>query len=549
MFKAHERPSYDKLQLNKRNEKPSARPNCARPLTKLAMVALNWHNRQLQYGISHLPVHLLPELLRTALLNDQASAVVTMVANWPFPTLRFADILNSQQLEVFEDELSSLCYYIVDGLASRTPMCRLTCLDLTDILLQASFVRQIIQMWPLLSLKKPQLKPKNLAKIVTRTAGLDEIKLSYEIIPKVLKERMGQDLMRFPRNRIKLPEGERLEVKLSDAHFTTSNLFFLDYMITNCLRDYTPLYVTVSNLHIKSDFCDGNLLTDSLAPFVVFKGQQSKLLDGLSLHQLEEGVFFLVLPDLQCFTHLRSLDISDCNIYLQEGVTRRRRSTRTLLCETFQCFTSLCRLNLSFNFLIGCLGEVLESLRMPLEYLSIRGCDVNDSDLVSLGESKHAASLRELNMSKLCHFSIYDNDRISPGNILKVVKNFPQMTLLNLAQNHLSDTNVKDFSCDTLIHMTRLKGLDISGNILALDSQVELARACAHVPSMQWLRLTCMNSTLNDAMFLHNLELGNMEDVGGKLRNEMKSLGRDDIVVDVVRLSFAILVDLVDFFD
>lgn len=91
---------------------------------------------------------------------------------------------------------------------------------------------------------------------------------------------------------------------------------------------------------------------------------------------------------------------------LQEGRTRSRTASRLRITELFSSFSRLTRLDLSFNYILGCLGELLHSLSCPLEYLALRGCDLDESDLQALASSKHAASLRELNLSKLCQVKI-----------------------------------------------------------------------------------------------------------------------------------------------
>ncbi|WAR18073.1 LRC14-like protein [Mya arenaria] len=618
MFKALDRPHYDTLQLNRSKSKKTQGPQARQvsTLADLAAVTLNWHSAKLEDGMQDIPRHLLPHILKLAILNDQAWAVITLIANWPFQTLRFSDILNTEEAEVFEDEMAGINYFVLDGLTGRTKACKLTCLDFTNIILlitcwtastniilrkslsvitcwtasiniilrnslsvitcwtgsiniillitcwtasiniiprkslsvitcwtasiniilrkslsvitcwtasiniiprkslsvitcwtasiniipHTSLVRQMIQAWPLLSLTKSKLKPKTLAKTVAKTAGLDQVKLSFEIIPKILAERLDNDVIRFATSRIKLPR----------------------------------------------EIIDGDIITDSLAPFVVLKGQNAETLEGLSLQQLEEGILWLVIDDLCRFTRLTALDLQDCNIYLQEGKTRARTSTRARLSNTLKCLTSLRRLNLASNYLVGCLGEILDAVQNPLQFLGIRSCDLDQSDLSSLEQSKHAASIRELNISKLCHFSLFGSDNLTPSDVLKMVKHFPNVTVLNLAQNHLTDSGMGDF-LQTLPKLTSLKGLDLSGNNLQLDSHLSLARACAHIPVMQWLRLSSVDR-LNLDEFLENLNFGNQE-MEGKIMNAMKELGREDISVNILPPSVAIMVDLVDFFD
>ena len=245
---------------------------------------------------------------------------------------------------------------------------------------------------------------------------------------------------------------------------------------------------------------------------------------------------------IQKCTRLACLDLRDCNIYLQEGITRSRTLLRTQLTDTFSRFEHLRRLDISFNYLLGCLGEILDSLQRPLDFLSVRGCDLNEQDLVKLSTSKHAPHLRELDLSKLCYVVIYESDRISPEFLITVLKCFPKLVVLNISQNGIPDASVGSF-CEVLTRdLTRLKGLDISGNILQFDNQLELVRACAKVEPMQWLRLTCMNNLLN-----HDAPVVNQ--MASRLNCLLKSLGRDDISVDVVRLKFALLVDIIDIFD
>ena len=91
----------------------------------------------------------------------------------------------------------------------------------------------------------------------------------------------------------------------------------------------------------------------------------------------------------------------------QNGRTRSKTQDRKALCNFLAAFPLLVRLDLSFNYLVGCLGEVLQSVAKPLQYLGLRGCDLDAVDLQALGASKHAASIRELNLSKVSSFSFF----------------------------------------------------------------------------------------------------------------------------------------------
>ncbi|CAG2204319.1 unnamed protein product [Mytilus edulis] len=86
------------------------------------------------------------------------------------------------------------------------------------------------------------------------------------------------------------------------------------------------------------------------------------------------------------------------------------------------------------------------------------------------------------------------------------------------------------------------------GNILTEENLTDITKALAHIKSMQKFRLTCTNNLLEDAM--GPLDGGNnQEDLKKKFCGVLSCLGRDDIIVDIVRLSYAIFVDLVDIMD
>lgn len=91
MFKALDRVLYDKMKISKDKKKPLTTKFPLLPLVDLACVALNWHVDSLPENLSCLPLHLVPKLLQTAIVNDQGLAVRTIIANWPFDALRFVE--------------------------------------------------------------------------------------------------------------------------------------------------------------------------------------------------------------------------------------------------------------------------------------------------------------------------------------------------------------------------------------------------------------------------------------------------------------------------
>lgn len=88
MFKALDKVNYDQLQLNEHQKKFEFSKFQPESLTDLACITLNWNTDILEEEINGLPVHLTPRLLQTAIVNEQYSAWSTIIANWPFETLR-----------------------------------------------------------------------------------------------------------------------------------------------------------------------------------------------------------------------------------------------------------------------------------------------------------------------------------------------------------------------------------------------------------------------------------------------------------------------------
>ncbi|KAJ8322251.1 LOW QUALITY PROTEIN: hypothetical protein KUTeg_000722 [Tegillarca granosa] len=523
MYRALDKINYNTLTLNKKKIEPS---NTREPLTLLELSCIGLNNSlpsYLEEALLQIPAHLAPCLLRTAIEHLQPGAVSIILSNWPLT--HFQEVLGEHDKDIFLEEMG---------------------FDL--VVFHHTFTKLVIQMWPILSLKKSMLKPKKLAKIIAKTAGVESGKLSEEIIPGILNTLLEHEMVKNSQFTIYIPK--------ESVSFTTSNTFFMDYLICNCLRSITPVYIAVSNIYIKIiDLMDilsftnlmvGEETIDSLAPFIVLRGHDTRDVEGIALKQLEEGVFFIVSADLHKFTNLRALDLSDCNVYLQEGCTRSRTYWRSKMSQTLHCFKHLVKLDLSFNYLLGCLGELLDALNCPLEYLSLRGCDLNEHDLDCLSNSKHAPKLRELNLSKVCQFSIFENDHISPVYLLKSVKHFTSVCILNLAQNNIPDSSVTEF-CDTIkVYLKELKSLDLAKNILTDEHLMDLTRTVAGVKSMQLFRLTWGNILEDGHLVIINDNGVNMKK---KLSDILCSLGRSDIIIDLVQLTYTIFVGLMDLMD
>lgn len=545
MYRALDKINYNTLTLNKKKIEPS---NTREPLTLLELSCIGLNNSlpsYLEEALLQIPAHLAPCLLRTAIEHLQPGAVSIILSNWPLTQLCFQEVLGEHDKDIFLEEMG-FDLVVFRGIINRTKACKLKVIDFRGFKLNHTFTKLVIQMWPILSLKKSMLKPKKLAKIIAKTAGVESGKLSEEIIPGILNTLLEHEMVKNSQFTIYIPKGEKMIVKLESVSFTTSNTFFMDYLICNCLRSITPVYIAVSNIYIKSDLMVGEETIDSLAPFIVLRGHDTRDVEGIALKQLEEGVFFIVSADLHKFTNLRALDLSDCNVYLQEGCTRSRTYWRSKMSQTLHCFKHLVKLDLSFNYLLGCLGELLDALNCPLEYLSLRGCDLNEHDLDCLSNSKHAPKLRELNLSKVCQFSIFENDHISPVYLLKSVKHFTSVCILNLAQNNIPDSSVTEF-CDTIkVYLKELKSLDLAKNILTDEHLMDLTRTVAGVKSMQLFRLTWGNILEDGHLVIINDNGVNMKK---KLSDILCSLGRSDIIIDLVQLTYTIFVGLMDLMD
>ncbi|KAL5013654.1 hypothetical protein ScPMuIL_007924 [Solemya velum] len=533
--------NYDTLVLNKQEKTPvcSVPSRCSMTLLERCCRELIKHGPLVDLAAEVLPAHLVPVLLKTAMDHTEHQAISSIIASWPFKSLCFRSILPLEQKALFEESMG-FDLYVFKGILRRTKACKMACLDFSGFELNDTFAKLIIQMWPILSLKKSQLKPKKLSKVIMKAAhitGDSVARIMNVIMPQILKDLLGHEMVKSSDFSINMPPGEKLVVKLDNVYFTTNNFFFMDYFICNCLRSVTPVYVDVANIYMRSESSFRNP-DEIIAPFIVFCGQSEEILEGVSLHHLDEGVFLRISQELRKFTRLRALDIQDCNIYLQEGITRRRTSVRLQMINTLACFSSLVRLDIGFNYLLGCLGELLDALVCPLEYLSVCGCDLNEKDLENLVQSKHAQSLRELNLGKLCQYSVYTVDRISPNYLIGITKHFTNLVALRLQRNNLPNSVIPGL-CDILTnHLIRLKGLDISRNIFSDVSHMQLVRACAQMKTIQKLRLTCFHSLAEEI-----LNPGNHVNMQQQLMQLLNTLGRPDIKLDLVRFSFAIMIE------
>ena len=144
------------------------------------------------------------------------------------------------------------------------------------------------------------------------------------------------------------------------------------------------------------------------------------MLEGIWIQNLEDNVFFIIYQDLSPFNSISGLGLQNCNIALQEGRTRRRTQTRHQFTSMLRGFPHLTRLDISQNSFAGCLPEILDALHQPLQYLNVRECDLVDTDIQYLANSRHAKSLRQINMSRICGLFPEDDFAVSTGVLVSV---------------------------------------------------------------------------------------------------------------------------------
>lgn len=164
---------------------------------------------------------------------------------------------------------------------------------------------------------------------------------------------------------------------------------------------------------------------------------------------------------------------------------------------------------------------------------------MSDSDVAYLAASRHARSLRHLNVSRVCGLFPDDDFAVSTSALLAALPCFGQLSVIHLQQNQLTDTRCAAL-CSAVRHWTTLQSLNLADNILGTDSVVALIQQCARVPSVRTLRLPYAHNMLEGA----NLLAVARRQFEARVRRELKLLGREDIEVDIHNLAYAILANV-----
>ena len=263
-------------------------------------------------------------------------------------------------------------------------------------------------------------------------------------------------------------------------------------------------------------------------------------LEGIWLENLEDNVFFITSHDLHVFEGLKGLAVPNCNIMLQEGRTRRRTSVRRQFTHTLSSFTNLIRLDLSQNCFAGCLPEILDALLQPLEYLCLRECDLLDTDMQYLSTCKHSASIKQLNVSKICGLFPEDSFAVDTGILVSCLKNFSALQVLHMQQNQITDPKIGDVCLAIRSHWHHLKGLNISDNIFTAESALKIVEACVERPSMQHLRVPYSHN-LFDAI---NLMENGRQEFARRVGTVLERHHRTDLEVEVFSLAYAVFANI-----
>ena len=192
------------------------------------------------------------------------------------------------------------------------------------------------------------------------------------------------------------------------------------------------------------------------------------------------------------------------------------------------------------NSFAGCLKEILDAVQQPLEYLNLRECDLNDQDIESLGRSRHATSLRQLNLCRICGLFVDDSFAVSANAMIDSLKCYPKLTILDLTRNQLGD-NMTDRLCSVISsgNMLALKSLSIAENPLCVDSVVRLLRTCVHLPSLCHIHVPHSHN-LMDA--LNDVPEQSRQQFERKIHDVLKGSGRqDDIAIEITATAFAMV--------
>ncbi len=245
---------------------------------------------------------------------------------------------------------------------------------------------------------------------------------------------------------------------------------------------------------------------------------------------MEDMLFQYILRGVQRFTALQALDIGDCSISVS-GSTRVREALRQRIVGLFSSFTRLVRLDLSYSDLQGHLGTLLDALTVPLQYLSIAGCAVEESDLVYLSGCKHSASLKEVHLNAL----VQRGQIGTPEPVLTCLQRLCSSHLVVAAiQSNNIDASCVEQLCSIVSGAACLKILDTLYNLLDVEDVLKITHSACKCAS---LRVLTVN--LRPVMEEHEVIVANRLELQGKVQDILKRNDREDITMVVVAMGVA----------
>ena len=241
-------------------------------------------------------------------------------------------------------------------------------------------------------------------------------------------------------------------------------------------------------------------------------------------------LFQYILKGVERYTSLQALDIGDCSVSVS-GSTRTRQALRQRIVRLFYTFTNLLRLDLRHSDLQGHLRTLLDALSLPLQYLSISGCAVEEDDLRYLSNCKHSTSLKEIHLSDLVKRGLIH----TPVPVLNCLEHLISTVVVAAIQsNNIEQKNVEQL-CKIVSKSSSLKALDTLYNLLSVEAVLQLTQRACECTSLRLLAIN-LQSVLGeqqDAVVNKRLELQR------KVQQVLHRNNRSDITVVVVAMGMA----------
>jgi hypothetical protein len=446
----------------------------------------------LSEALATVPCHLANTLMRAACQHGHHDALNILASEWPLEVLELRAIYPEGRTELFVRNMEADTALFL-GLMRREQVkdkAKLKCLDLRGFTLNDAFCRVLIGGLPLLSMKKEDRAVEKLTAELMQFLSVEGSGTSnerYDALEEDMLPIIQAKVEQFKSGYVYVPPGEIFTVKVDKLEFGRENSQYMEYLIMGALRTVTPCRLEAHNLYVETNVKENERLIDSCAPFLALLGQDSEVLQGLSLNNMEDMLFQYILRGVARFTKLRALDVGNCSISVT-GKTRVRTALRSRIMYLFGTFTQLTRLDIRKSELTGNLGELLNALNTPLEYLNISGCNLNEEDFTYLAKCKHTKSLKELHVSSL----VPRGDLESPECVLACVEAMQEtLNVLAIQNNEIGDDHVGRL-CNMMSGFKKLRLLDTLYNFMGQDSLLRLVEAATKCASLHCMAINLL---------------------------------------------------------